>query len=147
MSTLLTLSSWLSQNWMMLLIIGVLAAFVVMTYLRQRKEMNSRNELVNSIKKGTKVVTTAGVYGVVENIEDTTDGKVVTLKTGNAKNPTTMTIHINAIMGIDNKAAVVEEISKSSKKGEVVEDIEDDVDTNEVKEQPKKKTTSSKKKD
>ena len=38
--------------------------------LRQKKENETRNELINTIKKGTKIVTTAGVYGVVESIED-----------------------------------------------------------------------------
>lgn len=149
MNLIMSAGNWFATNWPILVIIVLAIAFLVPTYLKQKKEASARNELNNTIKKGTKIVTTAGVYGVVDSIEDTTDGKVVTITTGNSKNPSTMTIHINAIMGIDNKTAVVEESSKSSKKGEVVEDVEEDVNTNEVEEkvQPKKKTTSSKKKD
>lgn len=149
MNLIMSAGNWFATNWPILVIIVLAIAFLVPTYLKQKKEASARNELNNTIKKGTKIVTTAGVYGVVDSIEDTTDGKVVTIITGNSKNPSSMTIHINAIMGIDNKTAVVEESSKSSKKGEVVEDVEEDVNTNELEQevQPKKKTTSSKKKD
>ncbi len=97
---------WFSKNWIILVLIVLAVALLVPTYLRQKKEVNARNELNNTIKKGTKIITTAGVYGVVESIRETTDGKVVTIVTGNPKNPTTMDIHINAIGGIDNKSAV-----------------------------------------
>lgn len=110
MNTLLsTIGDWFSKNWIILVLIVVAVALLVPTYLRQRKEVNARNELNNTIKKGTKIMTTAGVYGVVESIRETTDGKVVTIVTGNPKNPSTMDIHINAIAGIDNKSAVKEE--------------------------------------
>lgn len=110
MNTLLSaVGDWFAQNWFILLIIVLMVAMLVPSFLRQKKEMNARNELFDKLKKGTRVITTAGVYGVVESIELTTDGKVVTIVTGNAKNPTTMTIHINAIGGIDNKTPVVED--------------------------------------
>ena len=139
------MANWFSQNWMLLLLIGVLAVFLVMSYLKQKKEMNTRNDLISSIKKGTKIVTTAGVYGVVETIEETTDGKVTTIRTGNAKNPTTMTIHINAIMGIDNKTLIKEEKEVVEEKvdekvEEKVEDIKEDSSEKEIKSAPKKST-------
>lgn len=152
--------NWFAQNWMILVLIVLAIAFLVPTYLRQKKEANNRMELNNSIKKGTKIVTTAGVYGVVESVENTTDGKVVTIVTGNSKNPATMTIHINAIMGIDNKTTVVEELEPTMQptKKEVKEEPKDvvepvaemateqtKVEELEEKVQPKKKTTSKKK--
>lgn len=103
---------FLAKNWMLLLMCVILIAFFVLTFLKQKKENNNRNDLVNGIKKGTKIVTTAGVYGEVESIEETTDGKVVVITTGNSVNPSTMTIHINAIMGIDNKTVVKDSKSK-----------------------------------
>ena len=125
---------WFAQNWIILALIVCAVALLVPTYLRQKKEFNARNELNSTIKKGVKIITTAGVYGTVESIEDTSDGKVVTIITGNSKNPTTMTIHINAIGGIDNKKPVVvdaegnevvaEEVETTE---EVVEDIENSV--------------------
>ncbi|MDY5676968.1 MAG: preprotein translocase subunit YajC [Eubacteriales bacterium] len=115
---------WMAKNWMILVLIVLAIALLVPTYLRQKKEVNARNELNNTIKKGTKIITTAGVYGVVESIEDTTDGKVVTIVTGNTKNPTTMTIHINAIGGIDNKTPVVADKTEPETKVEKLEKVE-----------------------
>lgn len=124
---------WMAKNWMILVLIVLAIALLVPTYLRQKKEVNARNELNNTIKKGTKIITTAGVYGVVESIEDTTDGKVVTIVTGNTKNPTTMTIHINAIGGIDNKTSVVADKTEPETKVEKLEKVE----KAEVAEEPK----------
>lgn len=128
MNLLLSIGDWFAQNWMILVLIVLAIVFLVPTYLRQKKENENRNELINTIKKGTKIVTTAGVYGVVESIENTTDGKVVTIVTGNEKNSSTMTIHINAIMGIDNKTTVAEEnnttpvVTKSEDKSKELEE-------------------------
>ena len=137
MFTLMSIGSWFQQNWMLLLILVLAVAMIVPTYLKQKKEMNNRQELSNSIKKGTKIVTTAGVYGVVESMEETTDGKVVTIVTGSSKNPCTMTIHINAIMGIDNKTPVTE----TDDEVETEEEVEEVVEVEEKKE-PAKKTTA-----
>lgn len=148
-NNLLDVVTWLGQNWMLLVLIVLAVACLVPTYLRSKKEANNRNELNNSLVKGTKIVTTAGVYGVVESVENTTDGKVVTIITGNSKNPTTMTIHINAIMGIDNKTPVVEELDtvieptkKNDEKEEKAEPVAVHVENSENKSE--KKTTTKK---
>lgn len=138
---LLDFKTWIGQNWMLLVLIVLAIAFLVPTYLRSKKEANNRSELNNSLVKGTKIVTTAGVYGVVESVENTTDGKVVTIVTGNSKNPTTMTIHINAVMGIDNKTPVVEELDEELPKK--VEKVEVEVES---KEEPKKEEPAEEKK-
>lgn len=137
---------WMAKNWIILVLIVVAVALLVPTYLRQKKEMNARNELNSTIKKGTKIITTAGVYGVVESIEDTTDGKVVTIVTGNTKNPTTMTIHINAIGGIDNKKAVVADKEETEEVEETVEEVETTEEVAEEKKEPAKKKTTKKSK-
>ena len=142
MFTLMSIGDWFAQNWMLLLILVLAVAMIVPTYLKQKKEMNNRQELSNSIKKGVKIVTTAGVYGVVESVEETTDGKVVTIVTGTGKYPSTMTIHINAIMGIDNKTTVIETSEET-----LVEAVEDEVEetNDEVIEEIEKKVTPAKK--
>ena len=86
------------------------------------------------------------MYGVVESVEDTTDGKVVTIVTGNGKNPSTMTVHINAIMGIDNKTPVKadkkEEVAEENNvQEEVVEEVVDESAETETKETSTKKTS------
>lgn len=142
-------TDWLGKNWIILVLIVFAIALLVPTYIRQKKEVNARNELNNTIKKGTKIITTAGVYGVVESIRETTDGKVVTIVTGNAKNPTTMDIHINAIGGIDNKTPVTisesettkpAEVEKEETKAEAVEEKEEKSETAEKKVETKKST-------
>ena len=75
MVNLLSIGDLFAQNWMILVLIVVAVALVVPTFMRQKKEANARNELNNSLRKGTKIITTAGMYGVVESIENTTDGK------------------------------------------------------------------------
>lgn len=148
MFTLMAMGTWLQEYGFLILLLVLAVAMIVPTYLKQKKEMNNRQELSNTIKKGTKIVTTAGVYGVVESLEETTDGKVVTIVTGSSKNPCTMTIHINAIMGIDNKTAVTETEEKEEKvvKADKVEKTEevDEEETADVEEknEPAKKTTS-----
>lgn len=142
MFTLMSIGDWFAQNWMLLLILVLAVAMIVPTYLKQKKEMNNRQELSNSIKKGVKIVTTAGVYGVVESVEETTDGKVVTIVTGTGKYPSTMTIHINAIMGIDNKTTVIETSEET-----LIEAVEEEVEetNDEVIEEIEKKVTPAKK--
>lgn len=146
MNLLLDIGSWFAQNWMLLVLIVLAIAFMVPTYLRQKKESNARNELNNSLTKGTKIVTTAGVYGVVESIENTSDGKVVTIVTGSSKNPSTMTIHINAIMGIDNKAKIVEEteVVEKPKKVKIIEEVVEDDEEVEVVEPVKEEVVEEK---
>ncbi len=153
MNTLLSaFGDWFAKNWIILVLIVFAIALLVPTYLRQKKEVNARNELNNTIKKGTKIITTAGVYGVVESIRETTDGKVVTIVTGNSKNPTTMDIHINAIGGIDNKSAVTvdtdnkvveDKVEKAEEKeAPTTEDAAVEEKTEDTK--PEKKTTTKK---
>lgn len=153
MNTLLSaFGDWFAKNWIILVLIVFAIALLVPTYLRQKKEVNARNELNNTIKKGTKIITTAGVYGVVESIRETTDGKVVTIVTGNSKNPTTMDIHINAIGGIDNKSAVTVDTDNKVVEDKVEKAEEKEVPTTEdaaVEEKtedtkPEKKTTTKK---
>ena len=139
-------TDWFARNWFILLILVLMVAMLVPSYLRQKKEIAAKNELFDKLKKGTKIITTAGVYGVVESIELTTDGKVVTITTGSSKNPTTMTIHINAIGGIDNKTAVVEDMDGNIVEPKKEEKVEEKVEEAEVKEKkPATKKTTSKK--
>ena len=147
MNLLLGIGDWFAQNWMILVLIVVAIGLLVPTYLRQKKEATARNELHERLKKGTKIITTAGVYGTVDSVENTTDGKVVTIVTGNAKNPTTMTIHINAIGGIDNKSTVVEEEPKTKveEPEEVVEEAKEE-NTEETEEDVQEKPSKKKSK-
>jgi preprotein translocase subunit YajC len=50
--------------------------FYFLLYRPQKKEQKKRSEMLNSLKKGDKVVTIGGMYGVITSIND----KSVTLK-------------------------------------------------------------------
>ena len=130
MNLLLDIGSTLAQYWPMILIVVMAVALLVPTYLRQKKEMKNRQELNDTIKVGTKIVTTAGVYGVVESMCETSEGVVVVISTGDEKHLSTITIHINAIMGIDNKT--VTKAEKTSKKRVKVIEVEEEEDAEEV---------------
>jgi preprotein translocase subunit YajC len=47
-------------------------AMYFFTIRPQRKRQKEQEELILSLKKGSKVVTSGGIYGVVEAVEDTT---------------------------------------------------------------------------
>lgn len=150
MNLFLSVGEWFKQNWMILVLIVIAVALLGFSYYRQKKEMANRNETNRQIKKGVKIITTAGVYGTVEKVVDTTDGQVVTIVTGNKNNPTTMDIHINAIAGIDNKSIVNADVHEEKVEPEKVEKVEEktevaDENADEVVAQstPKKTATKS----
>lgn len=45
--------------------------FYFMLYRPQKKEQQKRSELLGGLKKGDKVVTVGGIYGVITAIDDT----------------------------------------------------------------------------
>lgn len=63
------------------ILIGVmLLLYYVMLILPQQRERKKRLELLNSLKKNDRVVTTSGMIGTVANVSQ--DGKEITLKFG-----------------------------------------------------------------
>ncbi len=69
------LSPWMLQ-WAPVILIGVM--FYFMMYLPQRRERQTREEMLKNLKKNDRVVTIGGMLGTVANIS--ADGKEVTLK-------------------------------------------------------------------
>lgn len=69
-------SSWIL--WAPLLL--MVAFYYVLLIRPQQKERGKRQELLNSLKKNDRVVTTSGMVGTVANISQ--DGKEITLKFG-----------------------------------------------------------------
>ncbi|MBE9505521.1 MAG: preprotein translocase subunit YajC [Chloroflexi bacterium] len=68
------LTSLLPLLFFFVLMFGAMYFFTIRP---QRKRQKEQEELLLAIKKGSKVVTSGGIYGAVESIEDTT----VVLKT------------------------------------------------------------------
>lgn len=46
-------------------------AMYFFTIRPQRKRQKEQEELILSLKKGSKVITSGGIYGVVESVDDT----------------------------------------------------------------------------
>lgn len=57
-----------------IVLMGVIFYFLL--YRPQKKEQQRRNEMLNSLKKGDRVITIGGVYGTITAITD----KIVTVK-------------------------------------------------------------------
>ena len=51
-----------------LVLMGLL--FYFMLYRPQKKQQNQRNDMLNSLKEGTKVVTIGGIIGEITKIHD-----------------------------------------------------------------------------
>ena len=119
------MEEFLANYGMIILLVVLFILMVLPSILKSRKELKAREELNASIKKGTKIITTAGIYGVVESMVETSDGTVVTISTGDTKHPSTLTMHINAIGGIDNKTIEKE----SKKKSESTKDNKSEAET------------------
>ena len=111
------MEEFFAQYGMIILLVVLFIIMIVPSILKSRKEMKAREELNDSIKVGTKVITVSGIYGKVTAMEETSDGTVVTIATGDAKNASTITMHINAIAGIDSKKKVKGEKTESKDKG------------------------------
>ncbi|MDD5644352.1 MAG: preprotein translocase subunit YajC [bacterium] len=56
-----------------LLMVGVLFAIFYFLLIRpQKKQQEKHKQMVESLKKGDKVITTGGIYGVIANVKDKT---------------------------------------------------------------------------
>ena len=93
MTCLLSISTWFlpvlaaaeaapqQSPWVMAAPLVLMVAFYYLLLIRpQQKERGKRQELLNSLKKNDRVVTTSGMVGTVANISQ--DGKEITLKFG-----------------------------------------------------------------
>ena len=62
---------------MMVLIFGVMWLFFIRPQSKERKKME---EMRKALKKGDKIITTAGIIGTVTSIED--NSNIITVRTG-----------------------------------------------------------------
>ncbi len=62
---------------MMVLIFGVMWLFFIRPQSKERKKME---EMRKALKKGDKIITTAGIIGTITSIED--NSNIITVRTG-----------------------------------------------------------------
>ena len=51
-------------------IVGIGALMYFMMIRPQRKQQKAKNEMMSSLKKGDRVVTVGGIYGIIRGIKD-----------------------------------------------------------------------------
>ena len=95
----------------LVLIIILLVACVgmfVLSYFKNKKYVEQQKQMQEEIKVGAKVLTKTFIYGTVEKITDTTDGKIVLIKSGEGDKVSYLEMNLEAIYSIDNKEEVVD---------------------------------------
>lgn len=61
-----------NQGTFMIIMYGAIFAVIYFFFIRpQSQKAKKEKEFVDSIEKGSKVVTTQGIHGIIEKIEDT----------------------------------------------------------------------------
>ena len=108
-------SSFMDYLWIIVIIV-VLVAFFIWSFISQKKKQKTFNETINAIKPGSKVKTIGGIVGEVVEINDE-EGTFV-LKTGDSEgNYSYMKFDKQAIYQTDAKpepAAAAEEKKEES---------------------------------
>lgn len=136
-------TQWILPAVLLVLVIGIF----VLNYFRSKKNQDSMQNMVNSLKVGDNVKTYSGIYGKIIEIVETTDGKVAVLETGSENNKGIFSIDINAIYGIDEKKPVVYDADGNVISDEAQQENSEvqEVEEQKVDEKPKKKGKKSKK--
>ena len=143
---------------LIIILLVACAGMFVLSYFKNKKYMASQQDLLRDIQVGVKVLTKTFIYGTVEKITDTTDGKIVLIKTGEGDKVSYLEMNIEAIYAIDSKEEVVDidEVMEDSNETineniaetneEVVESfkVEENIETEKPKKTTRKKTSTKK---
>ena len=146
-------------NWILLgILLLVLVASPFFMRAKNKKEMQNAQNMMDSLKKGDKVLTSAGVIGKIVEIDNKDGYKTVVIETGSAKHKGYLCVDIASIylnlsapveQPTENKKEVVEEKQENIvETTEVIEESKPEVveeNTQEVKEEKPKKAKKSKK--
>jgi len=57
---------------MLFLIVGIFAIMYFFMIRPQKKQQQKKQEMINSLQPGARIVTTGGIYGEVKQVKDTT---------------------------------------------------------------------------
>ncbi len=96
------------QSWILLVIILALFVFMfIMSFVRNKKAATERQAMAENFKVGAKIMTTAGVFGTIISVRETTVGKIYLIETGDETHKSYLEIHEDGISNIDNSRNVV----------------------------------------
>ena len=150
MKLLLADSNGIGNLILIIVLLVACVAMFVLSYFKNKKYMQNQQNLLNDLKVGSKVLTKTFIYGTIEKITDTTDGKIVLIKTGEGNRSSYIEMNIEGIYSVDNKEEVVdvdEAMSASDVKEESKEEATEAFDVKEKVEtenKPKRKSNSKK---
>lgn len=135
-----------NTNWIILVILGVfLVAMIVMTIIPQKKRQKQQQEMMNSIRVGTKVMTIGRLIGKITALDATAN--TVTINVGTDANPTLIVIErngIGAVLDPVQLAPVAETAAPVEDPATAVDEVKEEVKTEEVVEAPAKKKRGKK---
>ena len=95
------------DNWVWIVVLGVLVLFYILIIVRQKRQEKQSAEILNSFKVGDKVVTHIGIYGKIKRIYNTSYGKVCLLEIG-TNSKLEIELDMRYIAAKDEKTAVPE---------------------------------------
>jgi len=102
-------ASFFDSYGLVIILLGALVILYLFSSFKNKDTARQRIELLTSLSIGDKVKTYSGIYGSIEQIIETTDGKVVLLKTGEGKKTSYVSFDINAIYANDQKSEIISE--------------------------------------
>ena len=127
-------------------LVVVLISYLVVSRLRYKKDYQSKMEMINSLKRGDKVLTVNGVYGTIVDLQLEGDMKIVTLETGTTKNKGYISVDAFSIYSVINdeekQEATIEQ--NENKAQELALELPQEEKTSEIEEQVKPKRSKKK---
>lgn len=144
MNLLLAQENTSTLVFLIILVVACIALFVVNT-MRNKKYMEQQKEMLDNITVGSKILTKTFMYGTVEKITETTDGKVLLIKSGEEDKVGYFEMNIEGIYSLDKKEEVVdlpEEVEDEVGEVEAVEAF--NAETEVVEEKPKRQRKTKK---
>ena len=94
------------QNWGLIIIVVFVVVYLFITIKKQQKSMDENQKKLNDIKVGDKVKTRIGIYGVLVDSYETTDGKIAKLNISQDGIDCIIDVPFSIIMGIDDKKLI-----------------------------------------
>lgn len=108
MNNLILASENIGNLVLIIILLVACAGMFILSYFKNKKYVEQQKQMQEDIKVGAKVLTKTFIYGTVEKISDTTDGKIVLIKSGEGDKVSYLEMNLEAIYSIDNKEEVVD---------------------------------------
>ena len=128
-----------TQIILIVMVVFLIIAYPILVSTRNKKANQKLTEQVNSLKRGDKVLTTAGVYGTVVDLQLEGDKKIVTIETGTDKKKGYISVDAYAIYTVlkdeaaaQNETSSAQEEKKAQTKVENKTEVKEEVKAEEI---------------